>query len=58
MIQFGEYGILYQLADGDIMKMEATTKLTVREVITFLYYKKELRAYGRRYQEITKPKPK
>ena len=55
LMKFGSYGTIYALAGGDILKTESVVKKSVREIITFLYYRKELRAYEDRYRKIINP---
>jgi hypothetical protein len=40
--KWGWYAIIYQLADGDILRMEGVTRILVEEAFTFLAYEKDL----------------
>jgi len=40
--KWGWYAIIYQLADGDILKMEHVARILVEEAFTFMAYEKDL----------------
>lgn len=40
--KWGWYAIIYQLADGDILKMEHVARILVEEAFTFLAYEKDV----------------
>ena len=39
--KWGWYAILYDLANGDILKIESVTKTKIYEALTFLSYKQD-----------------
>tara|TARA_B110000285_G_scaffold130750_1_gene146918 strand:- start:388 stop:618 length:231 start_codon:yes stop_codon:yes gene_type:complete len=40
--KWGWYGILYQLAQGDILKMDAVQNIYIEQALTFMAYEKDL----------------
>ena len=40
--KWGGYAILYELAAGDVLKIEDVTKIKIYEALTFLSYKQDL----------------
>lgn len=49
--QFGEFTIIDQLADGDILKYNAVLLVDMYTVITKLHYTKEQKAFDKRYSK-------
>jgi hypothetical protein len=40
--KWGWYGMMYQLADGDLLKMPQVEKIYIEEALTFMAYQKDL----------------
>jgi hypothetical protein len=40
--KWGWYNIMYELADGDLTKMETVTLIYIEEALTFLAYEKDI----------------
>ena len=45
--KWGWYGVIYNLANGELTKMNDVLKLTAEEVFTFLCYSKDLNSIKR-----------